>query len=227
MARTEVLAVAQDDPQQHGRDQEGHQVHTDAEAQEEGHEDEPSAVAALFPPQREPHGEGTEEHGHGVDLALDGGEPGGVAEEIAQGAHHGPEEGAARGVARPRKQQACAQEEQQHRQRGAEHGDEVAQRRHQRGVAEGEEHEAVGDELIERRSRRMAHLEAVARGDELAAVPPRNRAVHGEEVDEKGKQEDGIPYQFTTDLLKTSSHSSVTISDTRELSTEEKSREAA
>ena len=45
----------------------------------------------------------------------------------------------------------------------------------------------MGNELIERGSGRVAHLEAIARGDELAAIPPANRAVHGEEVDDQGK----------------------------------------
>ena len=88
----------------------------------------------------------------------------------------------------------------------------------------------MGNKLIERRSGRMSHLKTIARGDKLATIPPANRTVHSKEVDRQRKEENQqvtmATYQLTTDLLKTSSHSSVTISPTKELSTEEKSREA-
>ena len=61
----------------------------------------------------------------------------------------------------------------------AKHGEEIAQGSHPQGVAEGKEHEAMGDKLIERCSWGVTHLEAVAGGDELAAVPPTDRPVHG------------------------------------------------
>lgn len=82
----------------------------------------------------------------------------------------------------------------------------------------------MGNKLIEWGSRGMTHLESVACSDELTAVPPADRVVHGEEI---GGQCHKKNYQFTTALLKMSSHSSVTISSNNEFSTAEKSSEAA
>ena len=73
----------------------------------------------------------------------------------------------------------------------------------------------------------MPHLQEIGNGDELATVPETDRWFKSEEINSGGccgkKPAD---YQFTTDLLKMSSHSSVTISLTNPLSTDEKSREA-
>lgn len=81
----------------------------------------------------------------------------------------------------------------------------------------------MGNKLIEWGSRGMTHLESVACSDELTAVPPADRVVHGEEI---GGQCHKKNYQFTTALLKISSHSSVTISPINPASTDEKSRVA-
>ena len=76
----------------------------------------------------------------------------------------------------------------------------------------------------------MSYLKAPTCGDEFATIPPTDRTVHGKEVDHQRKKEHNkgvVPfYQLTTDLLKISSHSSVTISPTSPASTDEKSREA-
>jgi hypothetical protein len=86
----------------------------------------------------------------------------------------------------------------------------------------------VREELIGRSPRGMAHLQKPSCGYELATVPPRYRSVHGEKVYRRGKsRQQGETYQLTTDLLKMSSHSSVTISLMRLLSTAEKSSVAA
>ena len=74
----------------------------------------------------------------------------------------------------------------------------------------------------------MPHLQEIGNGDKLTAVPETDRGFEGEEVNSRcsyGKEP--ADYQFTTDLLKMSSHSSVTISPVSDCSTEEKSREAA
>ncbi len=88
----------------------------------------------------------------------------------------------------------------------------------------------MGHQLIKGCSRRMAYLKSVACGDKLATIPPTGRRVHRQQVDQRGEKEYEkcvvTLYQLTTDLLKISSHSSVTISLTKLLSTEEKSREA-
>ena len=92
----------------------------------------------------------------------------------------------------------------------------------------------MGDELVEGRPRSVTDGESVGGNDELTTVPPRYTAVEGEGVDRQGYKEEKpgrvtqhTAHQFTTDLLKMSSHSSVTISPTRVLSTAERSREAA
>ena len=67
----------------------------DAEAEREGQEEQQARVAGAAPTEHEPHIERAEEHGHGVDLALDGGEPHRVAEEVAEGADSGTQAGRA------------------------------------------------------------------------------------------------------------------------------------
>ena len=62
----------------------------------------------------------------------------------------------------------------------------VAEWCNQHGVAERKKHEEVREELVGGCSRRMSHLEEPSCGYELAAVPPRYRAVHGEEIDNGG-----------------------------------------
>ena len=200
----------------------------DAEAEREGQEEQQARVAGAAPTEHEPHIERAEEHGHGVDLALDGREPGGVGEEVAECGDGGRQLACA--------EFACGAEEHHDCEGGAECAEGVAEGCHPEGVAAGQEHGAVGQELVEGRSRRVAHLQGVAGDDELAAVPPGDGGVEGEEVDGGGEErqepsrgafvaEEG--YQLTTALLKMSSHSSVTISPTRVLSTAERSREAA
>ena len=74
----------------------------------------------------------------------------------------------------------------------------------------------------------MPHLQKIGNRDELTTVPETDRGLKGKEINDggcRGKKPAG--YQFTTDLLKMSSHSSVTISPVSDCSTEEKSREAA
>ena len=74
----------------------------------------------------------------------------------------------------------------------------------------------------------MSNLEQVAGRDKLAAVPPAGAAVEREQVDQGAEGSQGPAcYQFTTALLKISSHSSDTISLIRLFSTDEKSSEAA
>ena len=86
----------------------------------------------------------------------------------------------------------------------------------------------MGKQLVEGGSRGMAYLKEVGDGDKLAAVPETDRGFEGKEVDEGGDGcQQPADYQFTTDLLKMSSHSSVTISSVSDCSTLEKSREAA
>ena len=194
----------------------------DAEAQEEGHQQQVAVVAVALPPQHQPHSEGAEEHRHTVHLALHGGEPDGVAEEVAKGAAGSSPLGIAYGIA-SLQQQEDGFVEQQHREGTAEDGDEVAQRRHPQGVAKGEQHRTVGHQLVEGGSRRMPYLKSPAGGDELATIPPAGRQVHSEEVGGESHQKN---YQFTTALLKISSHSSVTISPINPASTDEKSRVA-
>lgn len=74
----------------------------------------------------------------------------------------------------------------------------------------------------------MPHLQEIGNGDKLATVPETDRWFKSEEINSGGcRGKKPADYQFTTDLLKMSSHSSVTISPVSDCSTEEKSREAA
>ena len=71
-------------------------------------------------------------------------------------------------------------------------------------------------------------MKKVGNRDELTTVPKADRGFEGKEIyggGDRGKEPAG--YQLTTDLLKMSSHSSVTISPVSACSTEEKSRDAA
>ena len=74
----------------------------------------------------------------------------------------------------------------------------------------------------------MSYLQEIGNRDKLAAVPETDRGLNGEEINDGSyRSKEPAGYQFTTDLLKMSSHSSVTISPVSVCSTEEKSREAA
>ena len=74
----------------------------------------------------------------------------------------------------------------------------------------------------------MAYLKKVTCSNKLATIPPAGAAIQGEQVDQGAEsRQDPACYQFTTALLKISSHSSDTISLIRPLSTDEKSCEAA
>ena len=61
----------------------------DSQSQEESQEQEEARVVVASPEEDEPHIQGAEEHRHAVDFAFDGGEPGGVAEEVAECADEG------------------------------------------------------------------------------------------------------------------------------------------
>ena len=117
-------------------------------------------------------------------------------------------------------------EEEHDGEASADGGKGVAAAGHQHG-RRGEPREGVGKQLVEGGSRGMAYLKEIGDGDKFATVPETDCGFECEEVN--GGGEDGqepADYQFTTDLLKISSHSSVTISSTRACSTEEKSRAA-
>ena len=212
-----------------------------AEASEKGNEEKTAAVGLVVPPQRRPDDDGGDEDGEGVDLTLNGREPGSVAEEVAEGADEGGEVGSecASVFLSLRKFRECEEDcpvEEHYRQPSCDGGKGVAATRHSHHVATRQPGEGMGQQLVEGRSRGVSHLQQVGDGDELATVPEADGRLEGEEVDRRG--DDGqqpaddqpdkpVDYQFTTDLLKMSSHSSLTISLTSEASTAEKSREAS
>ena len=160
-------------------------MNADAETQQQTQEGQQTGVAGVSPAKGQPHVEGAAEHRRGVDLALDSREPYGVAEEIAERPHRSAEGSHAEETQRGAKQP--------HRHAATEHGEGIAQRCHKHRIAEREEHEEMREKLINRCSRRMSHTERPARGDKLATVPPRSRAVHGEEIDQRreSKKEKG------------------------------------
>lgn len=91
----------------------------------------------------------------------------------------------------------------------------------------------MGEKLVERGSRGMPHLQKRRDGNKLASIPKTDSRFQTKEVDPRGTQRQQPPneevepaYQLTTDLLKMSSHSSVTISLTSPASTAERSSEA-
>lgn len=117
----------------------------------------------------------------------------------------------------------------EHHGEAAGHGGEgVAATSHRHHVATCQPREDVCQQLVERGSRGMPHLQQVGDGNKLAAVPETGGGFEGEEIDCRGADgQQPSDYQFTTDLLKMSSHSSLTISPTSEASTAEKSRDAS
>ena len=126
--------------------------------------------------------------------------------------------------------------EEHHGEAAGDGGEGVAAAGHKHGVAASQPGEGVGQQLVEGCSRGVPHLQQVGDGDEFATVPEADGRLEGEEVDRRGgdgqqpaddQPDKAVGYQFTTDLLKMSSHNSLTISPTSEASTAEKSREAS
>jgi len=161
-------------------------VGADAEAEEQGYEQEPALggteVGAVVPAEHGPEDDGSDEHGQAVDFALDSGEPGGVAEEVAEGAGGGGDEGY--GFA-PYGEQTDGPEE-EHDGEPRRHGGEGIAAEGHMGRGGGKPAEDVGQQLVEGRSGGMAHLQEMGHGDKLAAVPKADGGFKGEEIDEGG-----------------------------------------
>ena len=216
-----------EEQQESGSGEEGEEVGTKAEAEEKGDEEKPTlrltVVGTAIPAEHGPEGGGGDEHGKAVDFAFDSGEPGCVAEEVAERADDG---GGERYFFVGRGEEEDGPEE--------EHDGEASREGRERVAAEShlcrgwcKPRKDVGEKLVEGGSRGMAYLEEIGDGDKFATVPETDCGFECEEVNGGGEEsQEPADYQFTTDLLKISSHSSVTISSTRACSTEEKSRAA-
>jgi hypothetical protein len=154
-----VFCHFEDEQQQEYRGgEEGEKMGAAAQSEEEGDEAKPAeclvGVGAVVPPQHRPKDDGGNEHGQTVDFALDSGEPGCVAEEIAKCAHSGCDEGlwfVGRG------EEENGPEEEHNGESGTECAERVAAQRHLYG-RRSKPREGMGKQLVEGGSRGMAYL---------------------------------------------------------------------
>ena len=197
--------VVDDEPD--GREgQQVQEVHADGEAYEVGNQHDPAVrvdvghrvFVLLVPLQDAPEDQGGEERRHGVDLALDGGEPEGVGEGVGQRGHEGGAEDGdeARGVElAPSGDELAGQahdaEVEQH------DGHAAAYRRHAvdavghlGDVTAGEERGDAAEDLERGGSRRVADEHFRGCGDVLTAVPPRDGGLGSHDIDGGGHYTD-------------------------------------
>ena len=178
----------------------------------------------AIPPQPGPHYHRSNEHGQTVNLAFHSRKPSRVAKQVAQR----PDQRTDPYTLRTRFEQEHRPVKKHNRQATRHSRECVDAGSHQQRIAERKPGKDMSKELVERGTRRMSHLQEVGHRDELATVPKTDGGFERKKVNRGGGcGQQPADHQFTTDLLKMSSHSSLTISSVSPCSTEEKSREAA
>ena len=149
------------------------------------------------PDEREPDHECCEQHGHGVDLGLDGVEPERVRRRKRERSDHTSGIGAnplCRGPCRrmsgPHADETPNHQVGQHDgQRATEDRDQVDRVRDGLGTQPAEHgsnhREQPPDQHVKRCAGRVTHLESVRDGDKLARVPERRRLGHGGPIEDE------------------------------------------
>ena len=205
-----VLTAAVVEHEHEGGDrQEVEQVHTYAQAHQEGNEHYPAVrmrgVGGVVPLCHGPEDHGREKAGHGIHFTFHRAEPEGVGEAVHQGTDKaGANDGncLSDGVAfifagsdEPLREPHYGEIQEQDGERADDgvHG----VHRHGRALPFAEQREDTGEELKSGVSGGMAHLELIRRRYELAAVPERCGGLYGRQIGERGNHEgDQSAYQI-------------------------------
>ncbi len=178
------------------------EVDADGKAHQEGDQDDPAVrmglVGLFVPLAHGPEDQGRHERRHRIDLALHGGEPKRVGEGIGQGAHGAGTEDRDRlrqGIAfLPGLDQPLGEEDRRQIQEEDGEGRQDAVHRihrHSRLLRRNGDGEDAGEQLENRVSRGVSHLQLVGGGNEFSAVPEGGGGLYGGEIRHGRNHEDG------------------------------------